>query len=202
MAVTGVLLAAIASITISLLGVSRTATVKTSTTADARIAMEAMTRSLRVAVVPKGEAAAITVSEPAKVEFYSSLDRTAGQTAERPTRVTYSYLSPCVNETQVVATINPDAAKVAAQPHVWAGTGTTRCLIRTRSAPTFTYFTSGTILQSDGSAVPAVLPTTSAARAAIVSVEIALDVQDPTLTGVRGVVARDRVTLMNIRTTT
>lgn len=200
MAVFGVLLLALGSVLVSLLGVSRTATVKTATTADARIAMEAMTRSLRVAILPSGEASAVTVSEPNRVQFFASLDRAAGQNSERATQVTYAYAAPCVTETQVLATPNPDPdpATVAARPFVWTGPGTTRCLIRTSAPPVFTYYTDGSITRADGTVVAPVTPTTATERDLVVSVQIALEVRDPERGDVNGVLARDRVTMTNL----
>lgn len=197
MAMFGIVVAALGAVFVGLLDTTRIASTRTATTADARIAMEAMTRSLRVAIVPPGEEAAITVSEPNRVQFYSSLARGPGQDSARPTRVTYVYDagSGCVNETQVLAD-GPVAG-----PFTWPGGGTTKCLIRTSSPPVFTYYTAGTIEQLDGTVVAPIVPTTPDQRATVVSVEAALDVQDPDQADINGVIARDRVTLSNVIST-
>lgn len=197
MAVFSVVLVAVSAVFASVLDTSRIASAKTMTTADARIAMEAITRSLRVAVVPPGEVSAITVAEPNRIEFFSSLARGAGQNSTYPTRVTYSYSAAtgCVNETQTNAT-GPVSG-----PFTWTGVPRTKCLIRTSAPPVFTYFEAGTITAADGSTVAPVTPTDATGRSRVVSVEAALDVKDPERADVNGVIARDRVTLSNVRGT-
>lgn len=198
MVVFSVVTAAVSAVFVGIITTSRTASVRTGTTADARIAMEAMTRSLRVAVIPTGEPAAITVADPTRVQLYSSLQRGAGQVAGRPTRVTYAYDAGtrCVTETQVPAADSGNPAR----PFVWTAAGTTKCLIRTNAAPSFTYYAKGSITNADGTTVAPLLPTSEALRATVVSIEPALDVQDPGGADIAGVIARDRVTLVNVAT--
>lgn len=179
---------------------------KTSTTADARIAMEAMSRSLRVAVIPKGETSAIVSARADRVEFFASLKRSATQTADIPTKVVYAYnpTTRCLEETQVVATARPGDA---ARPYEWTGAGTTKCLIRTNAAPQFSYFNDGRIVNTSVTPAATVAPLTVpagglalAARQSVVSVETTIVVQDPTATDVRGTLTVNRVTLTNVQT--
>lgn len=195
----GIVVAAIGAVFVGLVDTSRIASTKTATTADARIAMEAMTRSLRVAVVPKGEPSALTVSTTTELQFYASLNRGTGQDADRPTRVTYAYVpaTGCVTETQVVAG-DSTAADAGARPFTWTTAGTTKCLIRTSAAPAFSYFDLGTIRRADDTLVAPIVPATDAQRATVVSIEAALDVKDPQRPDITGVIARDRVTLTNV----
>lgn len=177
---------------------------KTSTTADTRIAMESMSRALRVALTPQGQVAAFVSIGPNSVTFYSSLARGVGQTAELPTQVTFDYVpaTGCLRQTQVLAV----PTGLPATPLAWTGASSSKCLIRTYTAPTFEYFDDARLTQADGSAVvPLTVPAgglTSATSPdplkSIVSVQVSLNVQDPSITDVRGVQARDRVTLTNI----
>ncbi len=195
MAIFSVVLVAVSAVFVSVLDTSRIASARTLTTADARIAMEAITRSLRVAVVPPGQTSAIAVSEANRIQFYASLDRGAGQNATFPTRVTYSYdpATGCVNENQT------NASGPTAGPFTWPGAGRTKCLIKTSAPPVFTYFETGTITRPDGTTVAPVTPTDATGRARVVSVEAALDVRDPQRGDINGVIARDRVTLSNVQ---
>lgn len=206
MAVFGIVLTAVAAVLLNTLQTTRYAQVKTATTADTRIAMEAMTRTLRVALVPAGEPSAFVLADTDEVAFYSSLSRGPGQNSERPTLVTYTYdsTSGCLNERQVLAvpTGNP------LRPLQWTGAATTSCLIRTFTPPSFSYFDDGRLTEDDGSAVaPLAVPAdgfsssrAAAAMGTIISVEISVDLQDPDAVEVNGVQARDRVTLSNVQT--
>ena len=212
MALFTVLAGAVAAVFIGATDTVRTATTKNATTADTRIAMEAITRTVRVAVRPPGETAAVVEARTDRVTVYASLDRgpapspgqPTAQSTTRPTRVTYAHdaATGCLTETQVLASAST-AADAAARPLVWSGTGSTRCLVRTTSAPAFTYFDVGTLEAAPGGGAapplalgaaglpPAGLPT-------VVSVGVAVTVTDPGAPDVRGVSARDRVTLANV----
>jgi hypothetical protein len=67
---------------------NRTVIGKTNSTADARIAMEAMTRELRVATTPKGQTTAITSATATAVTFYSSIGTSTATTDPNPSLVT------------------------------------------------------------------------------------------------------------------
>jgi type II secretory pathway pseudopilin PulG len=208
MAMFGIVMAALGAVFTGTIDVVRFAQTKNSTTADVRIAMEAMTRTVRVAIRPEGEATALLDARANRIQFYTSLVRGAGQTQSRPTLVTYEVdpATNCLNETQVPATTNP-GADIATRPFVWTALGTTKCLIRTYAPPTFEYYDSGSLFQDDQVTViaPVPLPPAGASlalgqRKTVVSVQVSLNVQDPKNTDINGVLARDRVTLSNVLT--
>ena len=58
----------------------RSVSVSTTSVADARVAMEAVTRTLRVAYKPKSATSAVLVAAPNRVQFWALLNRT-GQRA-------------------------------------------------------------------------------------------------------------------------
>lgn len=201
MIVFAIVMAAVVAVFTNTIDIVRFVSTKTSTTADASIAMEAMTRSIRVAVIPTGESAAIVSAQPGRLVFYSSLNRGAGQTGVRPTRVTYAYNAGtgCLQETQVPAT---DSA-VPGRPFVWTSAGTTKCLIRTAAAPEFVFFADGRVVGSDGTTPVAPLPMTAGVLPAdslddVVSIQMSLTVTDPAAVDVRGTRVTDRVTLANV----
>lgn len=204
MIVFGILATAVAAVFTNTITSVRYVSAKSSTTADTRIAMEAISRSMRVAVTPTGEPSAFVTAGASSVTFYASLARGAGQTVDRPTRVTYDYVAAngCVRETQVPATPTGNPAR----PFKWTAAGTTKCLIRTYVPPAFQYFDDGRLTLPNGTAVqPLTIPAGGfsdtkdpAGRASIVSVEVAVNVQDPKVTDVKGVQARDRVSLTNL----
>ena len=123
MAIFGVVIAAIAAVFANSIETVRFVSTKTATTADARTAMEAMTRSLRVAIAPTGHASAIVEADADHIVFYSSLKRATNQTAERATRMTYAYdpSTHCLTERQVGAKVNTDSSQSATIPFVWTG---------------------------------------------------------------------------------
>lgn len=202
----GIVIAAAAAVFTGTIDGVRFTQTKNATTADVRIAMEAMTRSIRVAVKPEGEPSAVVSAQATAVQFYASLDRGITQTVDRPTRVTYAFnpATSCLNETQVPASNNP-GADVATRPFVWTTPGKTKCLIKTFAPAAFAYFDAGTILQADQTTLVAPLSLTAAGPSLapgqlpiVVSVQVSLNVQDPNNTAVGGVLARDRVTLGNV----
>lgn len=203
MGVFSVVMAAVLAVFVNTIDSVRFVSTKTSTTADARIAMEALTRTIRVAVIPKGEPAALVDAQDGQVAFYSSLNRGAAQSPARPTLVTYRYdpTTSCLLETQVAATTLVPANP--AQPFEWPGLGTTRCLIKTSAAPLFEYFDDGRITGDDGSEVqPLATPSgalPSASLGAVISIQISLSVQAPGAVDVQGTQVRDRVTLANVQ---
>lgn len=204
MMVFGILAVVLGSVFNNTMRTVRFVSAKTSTTADTRIAMESMSRALRVALTPQGQPSAFVSAGPNSVTFYSSLARGAGQTADLPTRVTFDYVAAtgCLRQTQVLAV----PTGVPATPLAWTGASTSTCLIRTYTAPTFDYFDDGRLVRDDGTTVnPLTIPaggfsssSSPDVMASIVSVQVALNVQDPSVTDVRGVQARDRVTLTNV----
>ena len=212
MVVFGIVVAAIAAVFVNSIDTVRFVSTKTATTADARIAMEAMTRSLRVAIAPTGVPSAIVEADSAHIVFYSSLKRESAQAAKMATRMTYGYdqSKHCLEERQVRAMVNPDSSQSTTMPYVWpTANETTRCLIRTNAPPRFDYFDAGRILEDDGvtEIAPLSMPpngwniSNSAHHVAlnsIVSVQISLNVQDPAALDINGTAATDRVTLVNV----
>jgi Tfp pilus assembly protein PilV len=87
------MLASVVMITLGTLFISsfrenRTVIGKTNSTQDARIAMEAMTRELRVAATPNGQTTAITSATATAVTFYSSIGASTSSTDPNPSLVT------------------------------------------------------------------------------------------------------------------
>lgn len=206
MAVFGIVVAAVSAVFVNTIDSVRFVSTKTATTADVRIAMEAMTRSIRVAITPKGEAAAIVEAESDRIVFYSSLNRGSGQTAARPTRMTYEYdpTTGCLEEIQVVATDRVPADST--RPFEWTGAGTTKCLIETNAPPQLEYYDDGRIMDDDVSPAVPVMPLALSSGIlpagdfeGVVSIQMSLNVQDPDVGDVNGTLAVDRVTLANVQ---
>lgn len=117
---------------------------RATTAADARIALEALTRTLRVAVRPDGEAAALTLATGGGVTFYTSINRTNGTADPLPSKVEYSWDGSCLNE--AVTPARTLTAPAATGPfYAWDTGRTSRCLLRTTVAPAFAYFTTAAI---------------------------------------------------------
>jgi len=58
--------------------------VSTNSLGDARVAMEAVTRTLRVAYKPKAAPSAVLRAEPNRVQFYALLNRTGSPSLAEP----------------------------------------------------------------------------------------------------------------------
>jgi prepilin-type N-terminal cleavage/methylation domain-containing protein len=198
MAVGSVLLAGVGSVFVGMLQGSKTVTVKTSTGADVRIATEAMSRTLRVAAVP-GTGSAFGAANTTSMTFYALLNRTATQSTVQPnpTMVVYTYNSTtkCLTESMTpgVAIVAP----VAGGPSfTWAATATrTKCLLRTATAPTFSYYSSGVLTATPMNATTGL---TAAERLSVRSVGIHLVATDPQNDTITGVQADTRITLENL----
>ncbi|MBT0768951.1 prepilin-type N-terminal cleavage/methylation domain-containing protein [Kineosporia sp. J2-2] len=201
MGIASVLLVAIGVVFISSTRGVSTLNVKTATTADARITMEAMTRTLRVAFKPAHEAAAFTVADTSELSFYALIYRDATSTTATstatpdPTLVRYSYdtTSKCVNQTLTTALVDATTKAMS-----WPTTrARTTCLARTTTAPVFIYYRSGSatasMAGSTGQVATADLPD-------VASVAITVTAQDPAQPQAGSVPLIDRVTLGNITT--
>jgi Tfp pilus assembly protein PilW len=204
MALLAVILAAVGTVFLSSVRITRTLTVKTATTADARIALEAMTRTLRVALRPKGEAVALTVAKTDTITFYTSINRSGTTTAQPPAQVQYAWNGTCLNEvvTPGRTLTNPGTAGPF---YAWDTGTTTKCLIRTTAAPTFTYYVSGQIASGGTDVAPITVPGTGldqATRVTVQSIGISMTVTDPSNPDVTGTPVLDRVTLTNVLTDT
>nr|WP_269811154.1 prepilin-type N-terminal cleavage/methylation domain-containing protein [Kineosporia rhizophila] len=191
MGVASVLMVAIGVVFLGTIRGVTTINVKTAATADARITMEAMTRSLRVAVRPVGVDAAIVSATMNQVSFYSLLNRTGtpAATAPNPTLVRYWHDGSCVNQSSTPATTGADGSLT------WNPAGTrTICLARTVTAPVFTYYlTSATTTEMTiGSGL------SLNDRNLVRSVGISLSMKSAASPTVSPVPLVDRVTLTNL----
>lgn len=170
--------------------------VRTATSADVRIAMEQMTRELRVAVKPDGAVAAVVTGTPSSVSFYALLDRTGTTTAANadvlPTLVTYAYDGTCLRATQTPSTDKRGTLDTTR--------ATTKCLLRTTTAPTFAYYDTGLIARAGVDVTPldASAGLSAADRAATRSVEVRLLGQNAADQDVSASPLTSRVTLTNV----
>jgi len=190
MFVTSILLAGVATVFTGTLTGVRKVNVKTATSADARISMEAMSRTIRVAVEPSGQPSAIAVATDHTLSFYALLNRT-GTAGAQPlaTLVEYAWSANCVTEAQTPGRLNSSGVLV------WDTGRTVKCLARTSVAPDFAFFVDGV------TAVPLIVPAsglTAMARQTVYSIQATVTVKDPSNADVSGVPVRDRVTLVNV----
>jgi prepilin-type N-terminal cleavage/methylation domain-containing protein len=208
MLLSSIVLAAVAVVFNGSMRVARTASAKGNTTGDARIAMDAMIRRLRVAVVPPGGTSPFgmagtaagtnypgtvdAVPSATEVAFFASLT-TAGSTSDpTPTLVDYSIdtTAKCLRERMT-------PASGTAPNFTWPLTSTrSRCLIFGGINPDgsrlFTYF-------PDGKTATALTVSLAAANAkSIDSVGIDLAVTGTTTTDVLPTKESGRVTLTNV----
>ncbi|MEJ2579246.1 MAG: prepilin-type N-terminal cleavage/methylation domain-containing protein [Kineosporiaceae bacterium] len=202
MAISTIVLAALGAVFVSTISVVRTTGSQTSTSADARIGMEAMTRSLRVAIRPDGLATALAVADSSAVSVYSLLNRT-GATAPAtlaPTLVEYTYDGTCVWEAQTPArTLSSPAS--GGPYYAWDTGRTEKCLLRTTVAPHFAYYTTPVLSTGGTDVAPLTVPgggLDEASRATVVSVQITLVVRDAANPDLPGVTDLSRVTLTNV----
>ena len=204
MAITAVLLTGLSAIFIGMLGAVRTVTVTTSTLPDLRIAVEGVTRTLRVAYQPPGmpanQASALVTATPTALSFYALLNRTGADSATQPVPmlVEYAWDGTCFNEAVTPARVL--ASPPAGGPlYAWDTGRTVRCLLRTTQPPSFTYYPRGAI--DVNGAVVAALPTPNAGldlqtRKTVQSVQVALAGDVPSASHRLPLLAR--VTLQNI----
>jgi prepilin-type N-terminal cleavage/methylation domain-containing protein len=194
MALAGVLLTAIAAVTIS---VSRSVGAVSSSiaaTADARLAVESMTRRLRVADSPHRTAdkppPAIAAAGTRGITFYANIARPATSTSPGPTQVEYvvDEATSCLRET-----LTPAAG--AQPPYTYdPTTSTTRCVAHgVIVGPVFSYYATDALdpmEMPDGTLEPSL-------RGAVTSVVIRLQLLDASSGAGRSAVLQDRVTLAN-----
>jgi hypothetical protein len=207
MLIIGVLAAAVGTVTVGSFRAVRTATVKISTGADARLAMEVLSRTLRVAVLPTGETSAITVGSYDAISFYALLSRTASTAAPLPTFVEYyrDSASNCLMEAQTPAHVLTVPAGTSI--YGWDAAGrTVHCVARTTQVPSatnpwFSYYTTGQLISGGAQTVPLTVPAGGlllAARQSVRSVAVSLTVTDPNNPTITGVSDKVRVTLGNV----
>jgi hypothetical protein len=203
-AVGSVVLTGVATVAVGALRASRTIAVRSATSADARIAGEAATRSLRVAVRPKGQQAAIVSGGATAVTFYALLNRSGvNQTSDAvPSYVELGWDGTCVTR-RITA-----GAVVASPPsggpyYTWTPSGAAVCLARTTTAPAYTYYPTAAISSAGVDTAPLVLGGGGLAAGdlrAVQSVEVRLTVVDPRNPTVPGAPMLARVTLTNVLT--
>lgn len=183
--------------------------VKSSTTADLRIATESMSRSLRVALQPKGTTSAISAGTQRAMTFYTLINRSTGPTPTGisveplPMRVEYWHDGTCLNEARTPATavVSPPATGPF---YSWPTTSrTVVCLMRTSMPPTFSYYTSGLLTSASVPVAPITLATpttalTAAQLTSVQSVEVSLNAKDASRPTLSGSSASFRVTLQNV----
>jgi Tfp pilus assembly protein PilW len=180
--IAAVLLAGVSATFVGMLGAVRAVTGTTSTVPDVRIAVEAVTRTLRVAYQPPGmpasQASALVTATPTAVSFYALLNRTGADSTTQPLPmlVEYAWDGRCLNEALTPARVlsSPPAGGPL---YAWDTARRVTCLLRTTQPPSFTYYPRGAITVN-GAAV-ASLPTPAAGldlqtRKTVQSVQVAL----------------------------
>ena len=192
MFVASILLAGVATVFTGTLRAVRTVNVKTSTSADGRIAMEAMTRTIRVAFQPSNQTTAIASATANTLTFYSLINRTGVNTAiPLPSFIEYGWDGTCITEAQTPGVTN------AAGVLVWDTGRVSKCLARTSVAPVFNYYTTGS------GTTPLTIPAgglTAMTRQTVVSIQVALTISDAANPTVTGVPVTDRITMINVQT--
>ncbi len=198
MVIASLLFAAVGTVFVGTLRGTRTVNTKTSTGADVRLAMEAMSRTLKVATKPVGETAAFRTATSTGMSFFALLNRTGSQSTSEPipTLVAYTWSSSanCLTESQTPGT--PKASPPSGGPFYDYSTGTTsKCLLSTISPPSFIYYPSGNLTAT------AMTPATglSTSNMALVrSVLVTLIATDPNNPTVAGIPAETRISLENL----
>jgi prepilin-type N-terminal cleavage/methylation domain-containing protein len=193
MLIGSIVLVGVGSLFVSSLRQNRTVTAKTTTTADARIGMEALTRSLRVAVVPSGgtspfNSPVATPISSSRISVYSSLGAVTGTTDPLPTLVTFYYDA---TKKCLVREMTPSSGSLSS---VCIARGN----INLSGDPLFTYYP----LAADGTVSPTPYATTAITSnlPTIASVAINLQVTDPANPAVLPTKLQDQVTLINVAT--
>jgi hypothetical protein len=194
MLIVSVLTLAIGTVTITSFRALRIAQVRVSTAADARVAMEAISRTLRVAGTggTSNNPPAVIFGDINRVRFNALLSRTTpGNTTPAPTVVDYYFAGNCLMEAETPPT----------------GVATVRCLVRTTQVPTaaaplFSYYDSAQLHTDGSSATPLSVPTDGnglslAQRVSVVSVGVTLTVIDPANPTVGGATDAAQITLDN-----
>jgi Tfp pilus assembly protein PilW len=201
--ISSIILAGVATVMIATSTLSNATITRTGNSRAVRSAAEVITASLRVGVRPVGEAAAVADARPTEITFYALLNRTGATavTDVAPTRVRYWWDSTttCLTQTRVTGVAITPTPAVGPQ-WSWTGTPSNRCVAKTTTAPTFTYFassaiTTGGVTVADLGATSAGLP--AATLPTVRSVQVQLTVKDPANPTVSGSSILDRVTLNN-----
>lgn len=185
--VAGLLLVALATVFVTTLRSVVTVGTNTSLVADARVVTASLERTLRVAVRPSGQPAAIVTATPDSLEFWALLTRQgagatpAADAVPAPTRVRYGYDGRCLTQT--------------------SNGSTATCLARTTTPPVFTYYPTpddGTAGTPGPAAIPASPAVAAADLARVQAVRVALTLRDPEHPQVTGVPVVVQVALQNV----
>jgi hypothetical protein len=182
--VASLLMACVTGVFLGGLRTIRSVDLSTSSVADARLAMETVSRTLRVAYQPPSASAAVVSATPSSLSFWALLNGGVPSATEpAPTLVEYSYDGRCLEQTRTRA-----------------GVTATSCLVRTARAPVFTYYPTGAL--DTGGAPAAPIDATPSVRTAdlgsIQSVQVAVTVQNPDHPESAGVPVTVQVTLANV----
>ena len=188
---------------------ARGATVRISSTAEARLAMDVMERRLRVAVRPVGSTSVFVSATRRSARFYASLAKAGVTTEVEPSLVDYAISGSCLNESITPAVVTVTAG---VKSYTWPSSGTrTSCLARgviNATTDLFSFYTEATPPQPVSAtatvapAAPAIafdgtgtLP--NAALDTVLSVGIKLTVRNASTTVAPATVAQSRISLSN-----
>jgi hypothetical protein len=201
-AITSVVLAAVGAVFVGALRTVRTVNSQTSTSADARIGMESITRSLRVAVRPDGLSSALVSATASSLSFYALINRTGVDATATlaPTLVEFSYDGTCIREAHTPAR-TLSSPPTGGPFYAWDTGRTEKCLIRTTTAPAFAYYTTPVLASGGTDIAPLTLPGSGLAAATlptVQSIQITLVVKDAANPSLAGVTNLSRVTLDNV----
>jgi hypothetical protein len=202
MALGGLVLGSLGTVVLSMSRGVHTLTTTTSTAADVRIALEEVSRMLRVAYRPPGEPSAVVSATSGGVSFYALVDRTAGVSPPPPVLISYTY-DPnrhCLLESRTagraLSAVSPSGSLYA-----WDATPTVGCVLRTWQAPSFTYYSTGAVTSSSADPTPIAVPTGGLSqmdRQSVESVTVDVSAASSANGDVAPVSARTRVTLQNV----
>lgn len=207
MLVTSLILVVAASLFTSTLRQNRVAAAKTNSTSGARIAMEALSRDLRVTIEPIVGIPAISFAGRREIIFYASRGASSGVTSPIPTKIRYwiDSSSGCLRRNLTAATIT---AGVASWPddtalRTVAGTCVVHNAFNAGDAALLQYYP----LATPTAPVPLAMPPTGTAslslndRQAVAAMAISVTVTDPAAPTVAATKVTKTVTLINLTNT-
>jgi hypothetical protein len=192
-AIGSLLLAVVATLVTGALHSIDVLTVRSGTVGDARIALESMSRNIRVAVQPPGAAAPIVSASATELSFWALLGRDGSTTdaPPAPTFVTYRYDGHCLTQSLTPA---PSGTVTVTTPAVESPA---RCLLRTTRPPAFGYYAAG-----DSTAATSPLPVDPQLAPAdllrVGTVRVLIEVQDPRRPDVAPLPVTVQVALENV----
>jgi Tfp pilus assembly protein PilW len=200
MMVASLVLAGLGTVVVSLTQGARTLNITTGASADVRLALEAMSRMLRVAYRPAGEPSAIVTADVNTVSFYALVDRTNGGTPPPPVLITYAWdpVKQCVTESKTAGR-TLSAVSATGSLYAWDATPAVSCLLWTPTRPVFSYAANGALTSTGADPTSLTIPTgglTLMSRQTVQSVRVS--VSGPTPARGPVVVASTRVTLQNV----